>query len=1220
MHRLALSGRGLLLLLGLGMPGLAASTSAAENARVFVQTGNELHATMARHSPDGRWLAACDALGGVVLWDAQGGRQFSLVHRHTGMCLGLDFTPDGRALLSSGGARNGNEVALTRWLDGHVEQIWRGHAGQVIGLAATLDGRGAWSLGEADGLWRWALGASEPVRRIGARLPDEAEGQVANASALALDASQRHAYIGRRDGSVLAVDLESPQAVPRRLAKLGEPIAALALAPDGTSLAVSLGSMLGAQRRTAALIDAADGHVLRELAAHPGPIAALTFSPDGTVLASAGQVDMQALLAGDLKGIATHEVLRLWRVADGALLGEARNSRNRNGMPFTRSAIGFAPNASDGRLRLGVAAWDEAPRLYEYDGKSLRLAHLLEGRGLAPRQILADATGARLLVTDGRPRVEGAESRLDAETARREFGRAEDWTPERRQRLDLVYGGQGWKSSAQRAGLWDLKSGRLDKVVDWQRAPPGYLGLDDQGRFVSLASLFPATTMVAPFKTNLVREATLDAEGKPSYGHFAFEPWEGAPDDIFLGVPAVPPEARDAGARKGYSAEVVGQSPGGRWQAVAGMQLGDAEKSGDGVPVARPGRLFVLERSGDGRRAHRYDIPLPGTARALAFAADERTLWLAGTLRGVEHHDDHEAWLMAIDLSDGKVTRQWRPERGLTIGVVAAHPGGDLLLSNGSPDLLVWDKRQEEPKFRVRIDGGKRNLSALALTRDGKRLASADLAGRTQVWDWPGPDAAPTPAWQRLLDAPAPHLLAFSENGKRLYAGAVDGSVRVLEARDGAEVARLIRFDDDAWISIVPEGYFAAARDGDRWVNVRVGDRVYGIDQFYDVFYRPDIVERRLAGQGIKTLIRATLDDALRRPPPTTRLEVNAAETHAGARAGLDLRVEDGGGGLGELRLLHNGKLIQVIKPPRPGDKAHAARVEAELVAGENAFTLIAFNTDGTLGTRPLSRRVEAAGTPAPARAFVLALGIDHFGLGSVTPLRYAAKDASDVARALEKSLAGLLGGQAVNVTLLNDAAATRAGLDAALDRLRRETRPDDLLLWFVASHGTLDDHARYGIVLHDWDGRAVESSLYSAADLLDAARGLRPFRQLIVLDTCHAGGVDSLIKGLYDARLSVLARNMGLHVLASANATEEALDGYQGNGLFTHTLLQGLDAARADRDGDRRIGVHELGEYARRETKRIARLLRHSQEPLLLNYGKDIVLRGEPTAPIPAP
>jgi hypothetical protein len=47
------------------------------------------------------------------------------------------------------------------------------------------------------------------------------------------------------------------------------------------------------------------------------------------------------------------------------------------------------------------------------------------------------------------------------------------------------------------------------------------------------------------------------------------------------------------------------------------------------------------------------------------------------------------------------------------------------------------------------------------------------------------------------------------------------------------------------------------------------------------------------------------------------------------------------------------------------------------------------------------------------------------------------------------------------------------------------------------------------------------------------------------------AGGVDNIVSGLYDARMSVLAKKMGLHIYASAGSVQTALDGYQGNGLY---------------------------------------------------------------------
>jgi uncharacterized caspase-like protein len=110
-----------------------------------------------------------------------------------------------------------------------------------------------------------------------------------------------------------------------------------------------------------------------------------------------------------------------------------------------------------------------------------------------------------------------------------------------------------------------------------------------------------------------------------------------------------------------------------------------------------------------------------------------------------------------------------------------------------------------------------------------------------------------------------------------------------------------------------------------------------------------------------------------------------------------------------------------------------------------------------------------------------------------------------------------------------------------------------------------------------------------------------------MVFDTCHAGGVDQVVSGLYDVRMSVMAKKVGLHIYASANSVQGAVDGYKGNGLFTYVLLDGLDnKGELDENSDGRVSVMELGGYARQMTTRISRRIRHSQEPLIINFGKD--------------
>jgi hypothetical protein len=88
---------------------------------------------------------------------------------------------------------------------------------------------------------------------------------------------------------------------------------------------------------------------------------------------------------------------------------------------------------------------------------------------------------------------------------------------------------------------------------------------------------------------------------------------------------------------------------------------------------------------------------------------------------------------------------------------------------------------------------------------------------------------------------------------------------------------------------------------------------------------------------------------------------------------------------------------------------------------------------------------------------------------------------------------------------------------------------------------------------------------------------------------------------------MSVLAKKMGLHIYASAGSVETALDGYQGNGLFTHALLEGLkNSAAVDKDKSGTVTVKNLGIYSREMTREISTKLGHPQTPLIINFGKD--------------
>jgi hypothetical protein len=71
-------------------------------------------------------------------------------------------------------------------------------------------------------------------------------------------------------------------------------------------------------------------------------------------------------------------------------------------------------------------------------------------------------------------------------------------------------------------------------------------------------------------------------------------------------------------------------------------------------------------------------------------------------------------------------------------------------------------------------------------------------------------------------------------------------------------------------------------------------------------------------------------------------------------------------------------------------------------------------------------------------------------------------------------------------------------------------------------------------------------------------------------------------------------------------------LDGYRGNGLFTHTLLEGLkNPKEVTGTLDKPITVVNLGQFAKEKTSNISRQLGTPQNPTIINFGMDYILVG---------
>lgn len=226
-------------------------------------------------------------------------------------------------------------------------------------------------------------------------------------------------------------------------------------------------------------------------------------------------------------------------------------------------------------------------------------------------------------------------------------------------------------------------------------------------------------------------------------------------------------------------------------------------------------------------------------------------------------------------------------------------------------------------------------------------------------------------------------------------------------------------------------------------------------------------------------------------------------------------------------------------------------------------------------------------------RRFALLVGIDQFADASWRPLRYASKDALDLARALKAHPAF------ETTVLVGPTQTTRARILEELDRLQaRADRPNDVVLVYFSSHGTLArdtvGELRRFLVTSDAQLRTAYSTALDVDALERRMDALASRRRVLILATCHSGGGKSLLPSevarelatYKSAMLPPLEYSSRASIVLSASDWGEAAreDESLQNDVYTHFFVQALDG-RADRNLDGAVTATEAHDYARQRT-----------------------------------
>lgn len=555
-----------------------------------------------------------------------------------------------------------------------------------------------------------------------------------------------------------------------------------------------------------------------------------------------------------------------------------------------------------------------------------------------------------------------------------------------------------------------------------------------------------------------------------------------------------------------------------------------------------------------------------------------------------------------------------------------------LALSNGNVvvasdfSLKMFDANGFLVKEFVGHSGGVR---ALTVTSDNRYLATGGEDQSIILWKLDDSGYAPSlrksfpeEDWQEFF-ASLPVDSLTSQSSKAAWKSVIDflkqegnktyKDIEVVYKNLGEQVipfATLFLSEDAEWVCWTPSGYFSCSSDGSQYFGWHINRGVntladfYAAEQYFEILYRPtEMAKSIVQGKRVEDILRAAGErlfdlGKLHRPSvgffdvtATTRstdlLRYDKGKFYTQARTvPITIEVFDGGGGIKEVNIYQNDKLIiteKDIKTSGEGQKV-VKTYAVEMANESNEFKVKVINFQ-KIESRADLLHIEYTGEViATTTLHILAVGINKYQNAAYN-LNYAQPDALSFVDKVKQTGKDIF--KSINPLEVYDQQATKEQITAAFKSVIARAKPEDVFLFYYAGHGTLDEenNDEYYLVPTDitklyGDPAQLKQKGISATELRGLLTQVKSQKQIILMDACHSGGALKSLNvraAATDEKAIVqLARSSGVVMIASSGTKQYATEFDQlKHGVFTYALLEALDG-KAD-NGDKKITVNEI-------------------------------------------
>jgi WD40 repeat protein len=566
--------------------------------------------------------------------------------------------------------------------------------------------------------------------------------------------------------------------------------------------------------------------------------------------------------------------------------------------------------------------------------------------------------------------------------------------------------------------------------------------------------------------------------------------------------------------------------------------------------------------------------------------------------------------LSMTEIDTGKEVRVFTGHTEL-VSSINLNPSGDRIITSGwDGTIRIWDFLSGIQLMKIRAHQG--GVYSAKYDASGKYIVSGGDDFLVKEWD------ASTGS---LICELAGHQggvgdVNITNDLKYIISGSRDGSVRIWNVPEKRELVSMVFLNENDWFIKNPGGYFDASEGAFKSISFVNGTEVYSIDQFFNEFFRPGLYNEVFSERS--SLLRKNVNQALDKFPPPSA-EFVLPETGSVAESpGITcmVKVTNNGGGVKELRVMHNGKrqiidASDLIKMTREGQNAMKT-FELGLVPGENEITVSAIS-NGDIESVPQSINIVYGGLQKTSDCWLLSVGINNYENENLN-LTYARPDAQAFSAFLNTN--GIKLFNKIHSYTLYDKNATKAKILSAIDEISSVMKKEDVFIFFYAGHGSTEEGVFY-FITSEVTGLYQQEKLANALrvnELQEKFKVLPALKQVIFIDACHSGGSVEILamRGATEEKaLAQLSRSSGVHVMASSESDQQSAEVKSlGHGVFTYVLLEALKGKADGAPADSKVTVYELKSYVDDQVPEVSfNLIRHKQFPSTFSMGHDFPL-----------